>query len=152
MEKTGINFKWLAVIFAIFGVCVGLFGIGTFTQISWITTAVSNAFDPESKHIAFTLFNNEYTWSVVIAGLLVTFAVALVIIGGLKRISKVAEKVVPAMAVIYALVFQTSPDPIGAKQGAFSYILPAACAVAVAASLADVISKTAQSVSSFYYK
>ena len=55
---------------------------------------------------------------------------------------------VSAMAVIFALVFQSSPDPIGAKQGAFSYILPAACAVAVAASLADVISKTAQSVSS----
>ena len=103
-EKTGKNFKWLAVIFAIFGVCVGLFGIGTFTQISGITTAVSNAFDPESKNIAFTLFNNEYTWSVVIAGLLVTFAVALVIIGGLKRISKVAEKVVPAMAVIYVFL------------------------------------------------
>ncbi|MEE1182713.1 MAG: alanine:cation symporter family protein, partial [Treponema sp.] len=97
-ERTGFTWKWLAVLFAIFGVCVGLFGIGTFTQINGITSAVSNAFDPESKNVAFALFGNNYTWSVVIAGALVTIAVALVVIGGLKRISKVAEKVVPAMA------------------------------------------------------
>ena len=103
-EKTGFSWKWLAVLFAIFGVCVGLFGIGTFTQISGITTAVQNAIDPDMKHVAFKLFENNYTWSVVIAGLLVTFGVALVIIGGLKRISKVAEKVVPAMAVVYVFL------------------------------------------------
>lgn len=103
-ERTGFNWKWLAVIFAIFGVCVGLFGIGTFTQINGITSAVNNAFDPENKHIAFMLFGNDYTWSVVIAGLIVTLAVALVIIGGLKRISKVAEKIVPAMAIIYVFL------------------------------------------------
>ena len=103
-EKTGFSWKWLAVLFAIFGVCVGLFGIGTFTQISGITTAVQNAIDPDMKHVAFKLFENNYTWSVVIAGLLVTVGVALVIIGGLKRISKVAEKVVPAMAVVYVFL------------------------------------------------
>ena len=103
-EKTGFSWKWLAVLFAIFGVCVGLFGIGTFTQISGITTAVQNAIDPDMEHVAFKLFENNYTWSVVIAGLLVTFGVALVIIGGLKRISKVAEKVVPAMAVVYVFL------------------------------------------------
>ena len=100
----GRRWKWLAVLFAIFGVCVGLFGIGTFTQINGITSAVNNAFDPENKHIAFMLFGNDYTWSVVIAGLIVTLAVALVIIGGLKRISKVAEKIVPAMAIIYVFL------------------------------------------------
>ncbi len=103
-EKTGISWKWLAVLFAVFGVCVGLFGIGTFTQISGITTAVKNAFDPQEQHIAFSLFGNNYTWTVVISGLLVTLFVALVLIGGLKRISKVAEKVVPAMAVVYVFL------------------------------------------------
>lgn len=103
-ERTGISWKWLAVLFAVFGVCVGLFGIGTFTQISGITTAVKNAFDSEGRNIAFSLFGDEYTWSVVISGLIVTFFVALVLIGGLKRISKVAEKVVPAMAVIYVFL------------------------------------------------
>ena len=103
-ERTGHNWKWLAVLFAVFGVFVGLFGIGTFTQISSVTTAVQNAFDPDMKHVAFSLFGNEYTWSVVIAGLLVTFGVALVIIGGIKRISKVAEKIVPVMAVVYVFL------------------------------------------------
>ena len=100
----GKNWKWLAVLFAIFGVCVGLFGIGTFTQINGITSAVNNAVDPANSHIAFTLFGNSYTWATVISGIVITFAVALVIIGGLKRISKVAEKIVPAMAVIYVFL------------------------------------------------
>ena len=100
----GKNWKWLAVLFAIFGVCVGLFGIGTFTQINGITSAVNNAVDPANSHIAFTLFGNSYTWATVISGIVITFAVALVIIGGLKRISKVAEKIVPAMAVMYVFL------------------------------------------------
>ena len=100
----GKNWKWLAVLFAIFGVCVGLFGIGTFTQINGITSAVNNAVDPANSHIAFTVFGNSYTWATVISGIVITFAVALVIIGGLKRISKVAEKIVPAMAVIYVFL------------------------------------------------
>ena len=100
----GKNWKWLAVLFAIFGVRVGLFGIGTFTQINGITSAVNNAVDPANSHIAFTLFGNSYTWATVISGIVITFAVALVIIGALKRISKVAEKIVPAMAVIYVFL------------------------------------------------
>lgn len=100
----GKNWKWLAVLFAIFGVCVGLFGIGTFTQVNGITDAVTNAFDPEKSCVAFTLFGIDYSWTTVIAGLLLTLAVALVIIGGLRRISKVAEKIVPAMAIIYVFL------------------------------------------------
>jgi AGCS family alanine or glycine:cation symporter len=53
---------------------------------------------------AFALFGNEYTWATVIGGAIVTICAALVIIGGLKRISKVAEKVVPAMAIIYVFL------------------------------------------------
>lgn len=103
-KRTGFSWKWLAVMFAVFGVCVGLFGIGTFTQISGITTAVKNAFDPEGRNVALRLFGADYTWAVVVSGLLVTAFVALVLIGGLGRISKVAEKVVPAMAVIYVFL------------------------------------------------
>ncbi len=103
-ELTGFSWKWLAVFFAIFGVAAGLLGIGTMTQINGITSAVNNAFDPNNSHIAFTLFGNDYSWSTVIAGLIVTLAVALVLIGGLKRISKVAEKVVPTMAVVYVFL------------------------------------------------
>ena len=94
----GSKWKWLAVLFAIFGVAAGLLGIGTMTQINGITSAVNMAIKSD---VAFTLFGNDYTWATVIGGAIVTICAALVIIGGLKRISKVAEKIVPAMAIIY---------------------------------------------------
>ena len=94
----GKQWKWLAVLFAIFGVAAGLLGIGTMTQINGITSAVNMAIKSD---VAFTLFGNDYTWATVIGGAIVTICAALVIIGGLKRISKVAEKIVPAMAIIY---------------------------------------------------
>jgi len=103
-EVTGHSFKWLAVLFAIFGVLAGLLGIGTMTQINGITSAVNNAFDPTNAHIAVSLFGNDYSWATVISGILVTLGVALVVIGGLKRIAKVAEKVVPTMAVVYVFL------------------------------------------------
>lgn len=96
----GKNWKWLAKTFAFLGVCVGLFGIGTFTQINGITSAVHNFFDKNNAH-TIELFGMDYSWSVVISGLILTICVALVLIGGLKRISKVAEFVVPFMAAIY---------------------------------------------------
>lgn len=97
----GKKWKWLAVLFAIFGVAAGLLGIGTMTQINGITSAVNMAIKSD---IAFTLFGNDYTWATVIGGAIVTICAALVIIGGLKRISKVAEKIVPAMAIIYVFL------------------------------------------------
>lgn len=102
-ERTGHSFKWLAILFAIFGLLAGVLGIGTMTQINGITSAVNNAFDPNNAH-TITILGNNYSISVVIAGVLVTLAVALVVIGGLKRISKVAEKIVPAMAVVYVFI------------------------------------------------
>lgn len=96
----GQKWKWLGKVFAFFGVGVGLFGIGTFTQVNGITSAVKSFFDPESQYTV-RLFGMDYSWSVVAAGMILTVCVALVIIGGLKRISKVAEIVVPFMAVIY---------------------------------------------------
>lgn len=98
----GAKWKWLGKLFAFFGVGVGLFGIGTFTQVNGITSAVKNFFDPNSQHTV-SLFGMEYSWAVVIAGVILTVCVALVIIGGLKRISKVAEVIVPFMAVLYVV-------------------------------------------------
>ena len=97
----GSKWKWLAVLFAIFGVAAGLLGIGTMTQINGITSAVNMAIKSD---VAFTLFGNDYTWATVIGGAIVTLCAALVIIGGLKRISKVAEKIVPAMAIVYVFL------------------------------------------------
>jgi len=96
----GKKWKWLAKIFAFFGVFVGLMGIGTFTQINGITSAVKNYFDPESLNTV-SIFGSEYSISVVIAGIIITVLAALVLIGGLKSISSVAQVVVPVMIIAY---------------------------------------------------
>ena len=125
----GKKWKWLAKIFAFFGVCVGLMGIGTFTQVNGIASAVTNFFDPKTSW-AIHLFGRDISWVVVIAGLIVTVCTALVIIGGIKRIANVSQVVVPFMAVLY-VVFAVLlllcnvtkiPDAIvQIVQGAFGY-------------------------------
>lgn len=97
----GKNFRWLGKLFAVFAVLAGLLGIGTITQINGITGAVQNFFDPNSSAIAFSIGGMDYSWAVVISGLVVTLFVALVVIGGIKRISKVSELIVPFMAILY---------------------------------------------------
>lgn len=96
----GKNWRWLAKIFAFFGAGVGLFGIGTFTQVNGIASAVTNFFDPNMAH-PVELFGNTYSMATVVACLIVTFCVGAVIIGGIQRIAKVAQVVVPFMAVLY---------------------------------------------------
>ena len=96
----GEQWKWLAKLFAIFGIGAGLLGIGTFTQINGITGAVKNFFDPNSLNTV-SLFGMEYSWAVVISGVILTICTALVLIGGVKRISHVAEVIVPFMAICY---------------------------------------------------
>ena len=98
----GAKWKWLASIFAVFGVMVGLFGIGTFTQINGITSAIKGFFDPNSVN-TISLFGMDYSIVTVISGIILTICVALVLIGGLKRISSVAQVVVPFMAIFYIL-------------------------------------------------
>ena len=99
----GSKWKWLAKLFALFGTLAGLLGIGTITQINGISSAVQNFFDPDTAHVAFSIGSNSYSWAVVITGIIVTAAVAFVIIGGIKRIAKVSEVIVPFMAVAYVV-------------------------------------------------
>jgi alanine or glycine:cation symporter, AGCS family len=99
----GPKWKWLAKVFALFGSMVGLFGIGTFTQVNSISNAVNTFFDPENAWTV-NLFGNTYSWTVVIAGLCVAVFAALIIIGGLQRISKVSQVLVPFMAIIYVVL------------------------------------------------
>ncbi|MCI8485350.1 MAG: alanine:cation symporter family protein [Lachnospiraceae bacterium] len=96
----GKRWKWLGKLFAFFGVGAGLLGIGTFTQINGITSAVNNFFDPKNQW-TLELLGREYSWSVVIAGILITLCTALVVIGGLQRISGVAQVLIPFMALTY---------------------------------------------------
>lgn len=100
----GAKWKWLAKLFAFFGVCVGLFGIGTFSQVNGIASAVNGFFDPNNQHnVKILPFLGEYSWSVVIASLILAFCVAAVLIGGVKRIASVSQIIVPFMAIIYVV-------------------------------------------------
>lgn len=100
----GVKWKWLAKIFAFFGVCVGLFGIGTFSQVNGISSAVNNFFDPAQSYTVTIPGIGTYSWTVVIASLILSICVALVLIGGIKRIANVSQVVVPFMAVIYVIL------------------------------------------------
>ena len=97
----GAKWKWLGKMFAFFGVCVGLFGIGTFSQVNGISSAIQNFFDPEKANCVTIPFLGEYSWAVVISSLILAFCVAATLIGGLQRIATVSQIIVPFMAVIY---------------------------------------------------
>ncbi|MEE0752821.1 alanine/glycine:cation symporter family protein [Frisingicoccus sp.] len=96
----GKKFRWLGKIFAFFGACVGLMGIGTFTQVNGIASATKNFFDPNMQSTV-ELFGRTYSWATVITCLILTIVVGLVVLGGIKRIARVSEIIVPFMAVLY---------------------------------------------------
>ena len=106
-QGMGAKWKWLAKVFAFFGVCVGLFGIGTFSQVNGISSAVNGLFDPNNTHCVNIPFLGEYSWSVVIASFVLALCVTAVLIGGVKRIANVSQVIVPFMAVIYVLFVVT---------------------------------------------
>ena len=85
----GLGKRWkpLAIVFSIFGVMVALLGSGTFTQVNSITESLNNAFGLPAT----------------IVSIILAIIVAIIIFGGIQSISKVAEKIVPFMAIIYIL-------------------------------------------------
>ena len=93
MEK-GLNAKWLAILFAIATV-LSSFGTGNLPQINSIAAGLESTFALEP----------------IITASVLSVLLALVIIGGISRIAKVASTIVPAMAIIYLV-------------GAFAVILP----------------------------
>ena len=100
----GPRWKWLAKLFAFFGVLAGIMGIGTITQVSGITAAAKTLFDPNLEHVAFAFKDIEYSWATVISAIVVAVSVALVLIGGIKRIASVTTVIVPFMAIAYVLI------------------------------------------------
>ena len=99
----GTSWKWLAKLFAIFGIGAGLLGIGTITQVNGIASAVKNFADPNGQH-TITLLGAEYSIAVVATAIIVAVATALVVIGGIQRISSVTTIIVPFMAITYVVV------------------------------------------------
>ncbi len=96
--------KLLAVLFAIFGTMVGLFGIGTFSQVNSISSAIETFAKSAAGGVLSTVNIGgigTYSVVVVVASVILAFVCALVIIGGIQRISSVASVIVPVMAVIY---------------------------------------------------
>ena len=91
----GKGWIWLSFVFAFFGMTAS-FGIGNTTQVDSIATAIGTAIS------AFGGDSSNMTFRIVI-GVIVALLAAIVIIGGIKRIGSVTEKLVPAMAVIYIL-------------------------------------------------
>ncbi len=109
--QNGLGLKWLAKIFAVLGVGVAFFGIGTFGQVKSIAEAAKIAFNVPSA----------------VTAVVVTVLVALVVFGGIKRISKVSEKVVPFMALLYILAAVVLiVINIKAVPGAFAVIIKTA--------------------------
>lgn len=85
LEK-GLGMKWLAVLFSIFG-ALAAFGIGNMVQANSVAAALQTTFNVPPLY----------------TGIFLALASALVILGGLKRIASVTEKLVPIMAVFYII-------------------------------------------------
>ena len=99
----GRSWKWLGKLFAIFGIGAGLLGIGTITQVNGIASAVKGFADPDNQHM-INLFGSSYSIATVATAVVVAVVTALVVIGGIKRISSVTTIIVPFMAITYVVV------------------------------------------------
>lgn len=99
----GTKWKWLGKLFAVFGVCAGILGIGTITQVNGIASAVNGFFDPNNENLV-SLFGRDYSITIVIAAVVTSALAALVIIGGIQRIASVTTIVVPFMAIAYVVI------------------------------------------------
>ncbi|MRX26795.1 sodium:alanine symporter family protein [Kangiella sp. HZ709] len=116
MEKK-LNLKWMAVFFAL-ATIVSSIGSGNMPQINNIASGMEDSFGIE-------------TW---ITGAVLAVLLALVIIGGIKRIAKLAEKVVPLMALIYvvgafAVIFYNYENIIPSFTSIFSSVFSGSAAV-----------------------
>jgi len=90
----GQNWKWLAVIFSVFG-ALAAFGIGNAVQVGNITDSISTAvstFNPD--------FAGNGTLNLVV-GIMVAVIVAFTLLGGIQRLGSITEKMVPFMSIIY---------------------------------------------------
>lgn len=98
--KNGLSkhWHWLAYAFAAFGVLT-VFGTGNATQVNTITTAVNSALTNYN-----IIGESSINTSNLIQGILIAFLVGLILLGGIKRIGRVTERLVPIMALLYIVL------------------------------------------------
>ena len=89
---------WLAYLFAAFGVLT-VFGTGNATQVNTITTAINSALTNYDL-----LKPDQISTSNLIIGIVITIMIAMILLGGIKRIGQVTEKLVPFMALLYIVL------------------------------------------------
>ena len=94
----GKNWKWMASLYAILGVLT-VFGTGNATQVNTIVTAIDSAL------LSYKIIDTNQLGIVnLLLGILIAIMVALVLLGGIKRIAKVTEALVPFMALLYIVL------------------------------------------------
>ena len=94
----GKRWQWLAILYALFGTLT-VFGTGNATQVNTITTAINTAF------MQFHLVSESFVPTLnLIIGIFCAMLVAMVLLGGIKRIGSVSEKLVPFMALFYVVL------------------------------------------------
>ncbi len=98
--KNGLSKKWhwLAYLFAAFGVLT-VFGTGNATQVNTITTAINSALLNYN-----VISESAVSTSNLIIGIIIAILIAMILLGGIKRIGHVTEKLVPFMALLYILL------------------------------------------------
>lgn len=98
--KNGLSKKWhwLAYLFAAFGVLT-VFGTGNATQVNTITTAINSALLNYN-----VIGESAVSTSNLIIGIIIAILIAMILLGGIKRIGHVTEKLVPFMALLYILL------------------------------------------------
>ena len=98
--KNGLSkkWRWLAYLFAAFGVLT-VFGTGNATQVNTITTAINSALLNYN-----VISESAVSTSNLIIGIIIAILIAMILLGGIKRIGHVTEKLVPFMALLYILL------------------------------------------------
>lgn len=98
--ENGLGKKWkfLGILFAIFGV-FAVFGTGNATQVNTIVASIDTAL------ISFGVMEAGSTATLnLILGIVITVLVGMILLGGIKRIGHVAERLVPIMALLYVVL------------------------------------------------
>ena len=123
--KNGLkkHWHWLAYLFAAFGVLT-VFGTGNATQVNTITTAIDSAL------FNYGIIEKDSVGTLnLIIGIVLAILIGMILLGGIKRIGQVTEKLVPFMAAIYVILalgvvvlnFQNIPSVFGSIfEGGFS--------------------------------